>query len=377
LKVAAISHSCVIDVNQHIYAALLRRPDVDLLLVAPRSWTSSLRGTVAFSVLEPLAEVTRPLPVVFSGSIHLHWYQGLGDVLRAFKPDVLYADEEPYSLVTSQALAHRERLGCRFVFYTKQNLLQRYLPPFSWMQNRALAAADHAMAVSPAAREVLRHQGFEKGITELPHGVNAELLTPGRHGELRDRLGLQPPVIGYVGRIAGEKGVWDLLEAARLLAQRIGPTFRVLMVGDGPARWKLQEAAQKQLPPGVMCFVGSVAHHAIPDYLGVLDMLILPSRTRRTWKEQFGRVLVEALACGVPLVGSSSGHIPDLIRSTGGGLVFEEGNAGDLADKIQQMLGDPLAAQLMSEHGRKAALEVYAYPKVAEILHQGLLAALG
>jgi glycosyltransferase involved in cell wall biosynthesis len=377
LKVAAISHSCVIDVNQHIYAELLRRPGVELLLVAPRSWSSSLRGTVAFSALEPLAEVAHPLPVVFSGNIHLHWYRGLGEVLKAFRPDVLYTDEEPYSLVTSQALAYRQQLGCRFVFYTKQNLLQRYLPPFSWMQDRALAAADHAMAVSPAAREVLRHRGFQKGITDLPHGVNADLLTPGHNDELRARLALTSPVIGYVGRIAGEKGVWDLLEAARLLAGRIGPNFRVLMVGDGPARWRLQEAAQKQLPPGIMCFVGSVAHHAIPDYLGALDMLILPSRTRRTWKEQFGRVLVEALACGVPLVGSSSGHIPDLIRSTGGGLVFEEGNAADLADKIQQMLGDPVAAQRMSERGRRAAIEVYAYPKVAETLHQGLLEALG
>lgn len=376
MKVAAISHSCVIDVNQEVYGELRKRPDVDLLLVAPQSWTSSLRGTVAFSPLASVAEVARPLPVVGSGNIHLHWYLGLGKVLGEFRPDVLYVDEEPYSAAAAQALRCRKRLGCRFVFYTKQNLLHRYMPPFSWMQAAVLGTADHAMAVSEAAGEVLRQQGYRGGISELPHGVNAELLTPGLNTELRERLGLQPPVLGYVGRIAGEKGVWDLLEAARILAERRGPTFTVLMVGDGPARWRLEEEARKLLPPGVMRFMGSVAHHAIPDYLKALDTLVLPSRTRRTWKEQFGRVLVEALACGVPLVGSSSGHIPDLIERTGGGLVFEEGNASDMAEKLQQMLSDPEAARAMSERGRQAALEQYSYPQVAQILYEGLCAAM-
>lgn len=377
MRVAAISHSCVIDVNQQIYGELLARPDVDLLLIAPQSWTSSLRGAVAFSPLPMVAEVARPLPVVGSGNIHLHWYLGLDAVVRDFRPDILYVDEEPYSTAAAQALACRQRLGCRYVFYTKQNLLHQYLPPFSWMQARVLATADHAMAVSPAAGDVLRQQGYRRGISELPHGVNAEALTPGLNTELRERLGLRAPVIGYVGRIAGEKGVWDLLEAARLLAQQRGPTFTVLMVGDGPARWRLEEAARKTLPPGVMQFMGSVAHHAIPDYLKALDMLILPSRTRRTWKEQFGRVLVEALACGVPLVGSDSGHIPDLIRRTGGGLVFEEGSATDMVAKIEQMLADPEGARLMSERGRQAALEQYSYPQVARILYEGLMAAMG
>ena len=377
MRIAAVSHSCAVDVNQRVYSELRKHRDVELLLIAPERWSSSLRGLVTFSALPDLSGCAQPLPTRFAGHIHFHSYRGLGPVLARFKPDVLFMDEEPYSLVTSQGLAWRNRLGCKFVFYTKQNLLKRYLPPFSRMQQRVLRAADHAFVVSADAARVLRARGYAGEVTELPHGVDVELLAPRENGDLLERLNVRPPVIGYVGRIAVEKGVWDLLRAVRLLVERRGNTFRVLVVGDGPQRWKLEEAARRRLPPGLLVFTGSVAHHAVPDYLSALDILVLPSRTLPRWKEQFGRVLVEALACGVPLVGSSSGHIPALIEDTGGGLVFREGDAEDMAQKIDALLSDPQAAQAFAERGRARVVEKYSYPRVAETLYATLRRVVG
>jgi len=373
LRIAAISHSCVIDVNQQLYVELLNRPDVELLLIAPERWHSSLRGDVRFTALPGLEGMAQPLPTWLPGYMHFHRYRGLKKAVTRFAPDVLYIDEEPYSVVASQTLAIRNRLGCKLVFYTKQNLYKDYLPPFAWMQNRILSSADHAMVVSEEAADVLRRKGYAGPVTELPHGIDPEVLAPRDNSELRSRLRVKDgPVIGYVGRIAGEKGVWDLLRAARILVDRIGPEFTVLFVGDGPARWRLAEAAARRLPPGVFLFTGSVAHHAVPDYLNAVDMLVLPSRTQKHWKEQFGRVLVEALACGVPLVGSSSGHIPAVIESTGGGLVFEESDATDLADKIQQLLTDEDLAASLAQAGRNAVMENYTYSRVAQILYDTL-----
>jgi len=372
LRIAAISHSCVIDVNQQLYVELAGRPDVKLLLIAPDQWDSSLRGDTAFSCLPELKDLAHPLPTAFPGHIHLHWYRGLGPVLQEFEPDVLYVDEEPYSLVTTQALGRQRRLGCKLVFYTKQNLFKRYFPPFSFMQKRALDCADHAMVVSDEAAEVLRAKGYTGTMTELPHGIDPQLVAPHDSEPLRARLGIKAPIIGYVGRIAAEKGVWDLLESARVLADRIGPNFTVVVIGDGPDRWRLEAAAERQLPSGTFFFTGAVAHHAVPDYLNLLDVLVLPSRTRPHWKEQFGRVLVESLACGVPLVGSTSGQIPAVIKDTGGGLVFEEGNVVDLADKLQTLLEDPDMAQSMAEKGRAVVAERYSYKRVAEILYGAL-----
>lgn len=373
MRIAAISHSCTIDVNQRVFAELLRHPEVELLLIAPRRWTSPLRGVVTYTALPELQNVSVALPTRLTGHIHFHWYRGLGPVLQRFAPDLIYVDEEPYSVVTSQALAWRNRLDCRFVFYTKQNLLRRYPLPFHYMQQRVLAAADHAMVVSPGAAQVLRRRGFQGGMTELPHGIDLEPPpSPEVIEDLRQRLGVQGQVVGYVGRLAPEKGVWDLLEAVRILVARRGPSFTVLMIGDGPARWKLQDAAAGILPPGLMIFTGGVAHHAIPQYLSALDVLVLPSRTLRRWKEQFGRVLVEAMACGVPCVGSDSGHIPALIEATGGGLVCREADPVDLADKIESLIADPDRAARIGQTGRRAVAERYAYPRVAAILYETL-----
>lgn len=367
-----MSHSCAIDVNQQVYADLQRHPDVELLLIAPDRWRSSLRGHVTCSVLPGLSGVAQPLPVRLGGHIHFHWYVGLGEALTRFGPDVLFIDEEPYSVVTSQALAWRNRLGCKFVFYTKQNLFRRYPPPFAWMQRRVLAAADHVIVVSADAERVLRSRGYTGEVSELPLGVDLELLHPRDSSGLLGRLGVRPPVVGYVGRITVEKGVWDLLAALRLLAERRGNSFRALFIGDGPARWRLEDAARRQLPPGMAVFTGSVAHHAAPDYLGALDILVVPSRTMPRWKEQFGRVLVEALACGVPLVGSDSGNVPALIEDTGGGLVFREGDAEDLAQKLEALLSDPEGARALAERGRARVVEKYSNPRVAATLHAAL-----
>ena len=372
MRVAAISHSCVIDINQQIYAELRKHPDVELLLIAPAKWRSSLRGLVTFSSLPGLEDATLPLPTRLWGHIHLHWYSDALPALREFGPDVLYVDEEPYSVVTSQALAWRGDLGCKFVIYAKQNLLKRYPPPICWMQQRVLNATDHAMVVSEGGAHVLRKRGYVAGVTHLPHGIDPEFYAPRDSEDLRHRLGVRRPIVGYVGRIAAEKGVWDLLAAARHLVARMGPEFTILMIGDGPARWKLQEAMARELPAGTFSFVGSVAHHAMPDYLNVLDLLLLPSRTRRHWKEQFGRVLVEALACGVPVVGSSSGNIPEIIEATGGGLVFEEGDPQDLAQTVERVLSDSAGASQMADVGRQAVLSKYPHPRVAEILYSTL-----
>lgn len=372
MRIAAISHSCVIDVNQQIYVELLKHPGVELLLIAPNRWYSSLRGDTAFEPLTALREHCKPLHARFAGSIHFHWYPRLGEALAGFSPDIIFADEEPYSLVTTQALQWQARLHCKFAFYTKQNLYKQYLPPFSFMQARALAQADHALVISEEAAEVLRQKGYKGGLTELPHGVDPELIQPKDSSELRERLGIQGPVVGYLGRIAGEKGVWDLLAAARILVKRLGPVFTVVLIGDGPARERLADAARMQLPPGLFRFTGSVAHNAVPDYLNLMDILVLPSRTQTHWKEQFGRVLVEASGCGIPLVGSSSGHIPSLINRMGGGLVFQEGDPTDLADKMQTLLEDPELARRLGENGRRAVLAEFTYEKVAGVLYEAL-----
>jgi len=96
-----------------------------------------------------------------------------------------------------------------------------------------------------------------------------------------------------------------------------------------------------------------------------MDILVLPSETRPNWKEQFGRVLIEAMACGACVVGSDSGEIPTLIKASGGGRVFPEANPSALADVLQEMIADENQRQTFARIGGDWATDNISLPAVA------------
>ncbi len=375
MRLAVISHACVVDVNQRLYAELANLPEVELLLIAPRAWRASTGRLVRFRPLPGATYISRPLPVWGSGQISLHVYRGLARALRAFAPDVIYLDEEPYSLPAWQMLHVHRRLGVPIAFCQTQNIVKRHPWPFSTVEQRMLDTARVATPITEECGDVLREKGFRGRIMLVPHCVDTDLFRPRPQVNLRRDLGLRDRVVGYVGRLTEAKGVHDLMRAAELLWQQDDLDFTLMLVGDGPLREELQ-AQRDAHPEGRVVLVGTVAHNEVPGYFNALDMLVLPSHTTPGWKEQFGRVIIEALACEVPLVGSSSGNIPMLIEETGGGVVFPERDAEALASAIRDLLLDPAAREAMGKRGREAVLRKYSYPRVAEKLHAALSAAL-
>jgi len=151
-----------------------------------------------------------------------------------------------------------------------------------------------------------------------------------------------------------EKGVDTLSQALSM----VGGGVRLKVAGYGPLEAALRGQEGVEL-------VGRVDYEAVPDFLRSLDVLVLPSRTTPLWKEQFGRVLAEAMACGVPCLGSDSGAIPQVMGA--GGLVFKEGDAQDLARQARRLRSGVLRARLGKE-GRRRALAHYTH----EVLGQRL-----
>ena len=114
-------------------------------------------------------------------------------------------------------------------------------------------------------------------------------------------------MVGYVGRLVEEKGLADAVDA--LL--RCPPAVRLVLVGAGPYQSALQaRIARLQLLDRVV-FLAKRPLEQLPPLMNALDVLLLPSRTTSRWKEQFGRVIIEAHACGIPVIGSDSGAIPE------------------------------------------------------------------
>src|SRR5438128_3860444 len=146
-------------------------------------------------------------------------------------------------------------------------------------------------------------------------------------------------VVGFVGRLVPEKGPDVLLEALAPLPGDV----RAIVVGAGEEAARL-EARSARLGLGARIdWRGYVPHDAMADVYSELDVLVVPSRTTARWKEQFGRVVIEALAAAVPVVASDCGSLPALLERTGGGWVVPEGDDRALAQRLLSLRHDPEA----------------------------------
>jgi len=359
----------VVDLNQRPYAELLTRDDVDLRLFGPQHWWAPVSGRMRFAHLPEIADRAEALPIWLPGQIHLYWYTGeLARKLDEFRPDILFVDEEPYSLAATQMARLAGSLGYKLVVFSKENFERKLPAPFEWMYNRTLARCHHVVVISDPCAEIVRARGYQGPITVLPHGVDPAVFAPCRDAPQPGGFPRSTATVGYAGRLDAAKGVWDLIEAAQLVAQRGAPEFSLVLIGGGPLRSKITKLAECSTTRPPVAVVQRVPHDQMPTYLNALDVLVLPSRTTPRWKEQFGRVIIEALACGVPVIGSDSGHIPHLIRDTGGGLIFPEGDIEQLAGCIGQLLDNPDLRQTLAERGRQQVLEKYTWRRVAQRL---------
>ncbi len=369
MKILAVSHACVREVNQRLFTELSRLPDVELELVVPTTWVDEYGSGVFHSGKD--ADVSFPLhkaPTLKSGHISLHFYSQLPmDKFRKFAPDVVYSVEEPWSLSNLQFLQVAKSLKAAFVYHTNQNLLKSYPPPFSWFEQLSYKAAAASLAYSEEARQILLTKGLKGPSFVVPYGTNVDQFKPGRETELREQLGLsEGVVVGYIGRLVEEKGVDLILKAMTTLPQNT----RLLLVGTGNEEASLRKLAQALGIEQRVIFTGGVAHDQASRYVRCMDILALPSLTRPNWKEQFGRVLIEALACEIPVVGSDSGEIPNVIRTTGGGLVCKEGSVESLATCLLELVSSAERRAELGKAGCTVVHQHYTFGAVARQLHE-------
>ena len=139
--------------------------------------------------------------------------------------------------------------------------------------------------------------------------------------------------------------------------------WRLRVAGEGPERGRLEQLADSLGVADRVKFDGVIASADMPAFLHGLDALALPSLTAPSWKEQFGRVLIEAMACAVPVVGSDSGEIPHVIGEAG--LIFPEGDVGALQERLRSLMEDAYLRQALGQAGRERVLARYTQAQIA------------
>jgi glycosyltransferase involved in cell wall biosynthesis len=339
---------------------LAAQPNVDLWHLAPRQWTDGfktyhqeLRNAHNYQFI-----ATR---TILTGDNHrfIYWPPTLH--LREIKPDIIHIEEEPDSLVALECV-----LACRlwapaarFALFTWQNIRRKRKPIVEAITRIVLSRVDHAIAGNREAVYVLRQQSFVGAVTILPQlGVDTDVFTPRDASSLRNELGINGFVAGYVGRFVPEKGIDILIEAAAQVKD-----IHVLLVGRGPYRIELESLAHSVGLNDRFTIIDAVPHHEVSRYLSSMNVLVLPSRTTSKWKEQFGHVLIEAMACGVPVVGSDSGAIPEVINDAG--LIFPEGDIDELTDHIRSLVNSQDVCRRLSNRGLERVMTCYTHEQVA------------
>lgn len=346
-----------------------RFPQVDLRVLAAKSWQEAgvdvavqaddlfpVKGVGTFLSKHIQAFAYNPLPII--------------KVMLEHRPHIIDLDHEPYSVPAAEVITLRNLFApkAKIVMQTAQNILKRYPAPFRQMEQRAFRQVDGAYMCSETVREVLDIKGFDKPQTLAPFGVDLDLFKP-KPIRLQDGM---PFTIGYLGRLLPEKG---LLTIADALSQIRSTNWRFMVVGDGPERGPL-EAALKQY--GLLhktVFTGAVPYERTPEYLHWMDALIIPTRTTGTIREQFGRVIIEAMACGVPVIGSTCGAIPEVIGHAG--MVFQEEDDEELADIIDRVIDDEILRRRLIRDGRERVENNFTWEHAAERIFGLYLRVLG
>jgi glycosyltransferase involved in cell wall biosynthesis len=366
-RVVSIAHNPVVRGSGRLrYRPIAAMNRGQLTLVIPARWREYGRLFLA-EPAEPELDI-RALKVCFTAAgpakWYLHFYRGLGRLFRELRPEVIHLWEEPWSLVALQAIVLRDVFFQRtaIVLETEQNILRRLPYPFEQIRRFALRRTDALIARGPDALAVARATGYQGPAVTVEYCVDAAIFNAhGRH-QASLALGGSGLVLGYVGRLVEAKGLAKVISAVAQCRANI----TLLLLGDGPDGDLLRANAEALGVGDRVRVLSPRPPEKVAEFMRSIDVLMLLSQTTGTWKEQFGRVIIEAQACGTPVIGSDSGSIPSVVGN--GGWIIGEDDVAGLAALLERLASDPAEIAAKAAEGLTQVPRRFTPEKVASDL---------
>lgn len=375
IRILLISHTCQSRDEGHRRAeCLARMPGVDLRVLVPDLWKEYGKWRrPELPQADTFAYEIGPTALRWAGPAqnYLHFYPFLARTLHQFQPDVIDLWEEPWAAVSAQACVLRDRVvpQAKIVSETEQNINRQLPPPFEAIRRYVLQHTDFAVGRTTEALEVDRAKGYAGLGAVVPNAVNTERFRPLDRAACRLELDLPKDaksgfLLGYVGRLVEEKGLADMVHALRFC----GPDIHCVFLGGGPYKNALVQLAHSLGKTRQVHFLPRRPQEKLSGLMNALDALALVSQTTATWKEQFGRVIIEAHACGTPVVGSRSGAIPEVVGA--GGVIVPERDPEALARAIIHLNAHPEETRKMGELGRTEVEAQYTWERTAAQMYE-------
>ncbi len=368
MKVLVVGHTYIAPINREKWKIFAQTyPDVQIKVLIPKKWRATLFDIEAGDLsayqsnnLEFIA-----LDIFKSGNEILYCYKfhDLIKIIKSFKPDIVHVEQGDNAFSYWQ-LIFLSKIFCRkakFTFFTWINWTSKrswkYKLFWRWIEKFNLFFSSGAFVGNEQAKIILQNKSFRKPTKVLFQlGVNERFFKPAEKTK-------ENKLIGYIGRLTEEKGVFLLVDAFAELAKEFAD-WKLCFVGNGSGEKKLVDYVNKLGLQNRVEFRPAVPHEKIGLILNELEFLVLPSYDTPIWKEQFGHILIEAMACKIPVTGSSAGQIPYVIGDAG--LTFEQKNLQGLKNCLKRLMLDSILRKKLGEKGYHRFHENFSYQVVVD-----------
>jgi glycosyltransferase involved in cell wall biosynthesis len=381
MKILVASHTYIVDLNCEKLRNLVKlESNIEVTVVVPKRWRpggvqnsktieSQFRQEGNFRVvpISNFSQNNQPL-LTFSADII--------PLLKDFRPDIIQVEQGAKSLGYAQFITLNRLLALKSknVFFTWWNLPYTNKFPITWLETYNLNNTDGLISGNQDGVDILREHGYQGKAKVMPQlGVDEVLFSPSSQPELAQELGIKSDqfIIGFVGRFVEEKGILTLIKAVSYLNNL---PWKLLLLGRGSLQETILKLAKQAGIEDKIILIESVPHAQVFRYINLMNTLVLPSETTYKtktltavgWKEQFGHVLIEAMTCKVPVIGSDSGEIPYVIGDSG--LIFPEGNAEALRDCLLKLMENRDLAENLARKGYERGMTKYTNQALAKEL---------
>jgi glycosyltransferase involved in cell wall biosynthesis len=295
-----------------------------------------------------------------------YFFQGLSELLNEKKPRIIILDNDPVSRLALMVGTWSKQHDAKMFCISCENLsldVRSAIKRRGWkslpatvvkrlLLHKTKKVVNGVFTLSEDGRKIFTDEGYGQ-VTRIPLGFDPAyfFVDEDARNKIREELGLQKTVIAYFGRLTQEKGVHVLLKAL----ERIKHYDWHLMMDhfDAYATGYSKEIDRLIREAGIQERVVYInpSHAAIARYMNASDIVVVPSISTPHWKEQYGRVAAEAMACGRLVVASDSGTLPELLN--GNGLLFREGDHVALSDLLAKLLNTPFSDHVHAPSGKQ------------------------
>ncbi len=332
-KILYISHSAVTSFHLKKIKELSRY--YNILLITPH--VGKEEGVIHYPVSRQINSSLehKVLRYFFPLKTYISFSPFIIKEILVFKPDLIYLDEEPMAFISFFIVLLKKIFSpyTRIIVYTFENIkfnwyfkFPKYLF-YNYFKFFVLKNIDGLICATYFSKEI--YKNFKKEIDVIPYYIDIIDYSIGKRNRENDLLNIL-----FIGRLIPEKGIMFLLDA--IVDLKI--PYKLHIIGDGHLKNEILKFIDKY---GIDAkLYGHMPHEKVYEIMEQVDCMVIPSFTIPNWKEQFGRVIIEAMAKGCLVVGSNSGAIPEVIGKYG--FVFNEGDKEELLNILNKIYNKEL-----------------------------------